>query len=99
MTTSNDIIGFVGIGAMGTPMATNLARAGYRLVVFDLDAARTEKLAQAHGAMVAMDLADLGAAADIVITMLPDGKAVRHCAVTTIRLKTASSNAPGKTRW
>lgn len=78
MTTSNDIIGFVGIGAMGTPMATNLARAGYRLVVFDLDAARTEKLAQAHGAMVAMDLADLGAAADIVITMLPDGKAVRH---------------------
>lgn len=78
MTTSNEIIGFVGIGAMGTPMATNLARAGYRLVVFDLDAARTEKLAQAHGAMVAMDLADLGAAADIVITMLPDGKAVRR---------------------
>jgi len=34
MTTSNDVIGFVGIGAMGTPMAGNLARAGYKVTVF-----------------------------------------------------------------
>jgi len=78
VTTHSSQIGFVGIGAMGTPMATNLVHAGYRLVAFDLDATRTEKLAQAHGAIVAMDLADLGAATDIVITMLPDGKAVRR---------------------
>jgi len=77
MTPSNDIIGFVGIGAMGTPMATNLARAGYRVVVFDLDTARAEKLAGEHGITMAMDLADLGAASTIIITMLPDGKAVR----------------------
>lgn len=77
MTTSNEVIGFVGIGAMGTPMAGNLARAGYRVVVFDLDTTRAEKLSGEHGITMAMDLADLGAASSIVITMLPDGKAVR----------------------
>ncbi len=77
MKTSNDVIGFAGIGAMGTPMAGNLARAGYKVVLFDLDAARTEKLAGEHGVTVAASLAELGAASDIIITMLPDGKAVR----------------------
>lgn len=77
MLSSNDVIGFVGIGAMGTPMAGNLARAGYKLVVYDLDATRAAALASAHGVAVAKSLAELGAAADIIITMLPDGKAVR----------------------
>lgn len=77
MTTSNDVIGFVGIGAMGTPMAGNLARAGYKVTVFDLDAARAEKLAREAGVTVAASLSELGAASDIIITMLPEGKAVR----------------------
>jgi 3-hydroxyisobutyrate dehydrogenase len=77
MKSGNDVIGFVGIGAMGTPMAGNLARAGYKLLVFDLDAARAAALATTHGATVAKNLAELGAAATIIITMLPDGKAVR----------------------
>ncbi len=77
MATSNDIIGFAGIGTMGTPMAANLARAGYKLVVFDLNAARTTALAGEHGVTVAKNPGELGAAANIIITMLPDGKAVR----------------------
>lgn len=77
MTISNDVIGFAGIGAMGTPMVGNLARAGYKLVVFDLDARRTAALAGTHGVNIAKNLAELGAAASIIITMLPDGKAVR----------------------
>jgi len=77
MTTSNDIIGFAGIGTMGTPMAGNLARAGYKLVAFDLDATRTAALADEHGVSVAKNPGELGAAANIIITMLPDGKAVR----------------------
>lgn len=77
MTTSNDVIGFVGIGAMGTPMAGNLARAGYKVTVFDLDAARADKLAREAGVTVATSLPELGAASDIIITMLPEGKAVR----------------------
>lgn len=77
MAPSNDIIGFVGIGAMGTPMAGKLARAGYKLLVFDLDPARTAALAGTPGVAVAKNPAELGAAANIIITMLPDGKAVR----------------------
>ena len=78
MDSSTDIIGFVGIGAMGTPMAGNLVRAGYKLVVFDLDVSRTTAFTREHPAVtVAKNLADLGAQANIVITMLPDGKAVR----------------------
>lgn len=77
MTSLNDVIGFVGIGAMGTPMAGNLARAGYKLVVYDLDARRTAAVAGTAGITVAKTLAELGATANIIITMLPDGKAVR----------------------
>lgn len=77
MTTSKDVIGFAGIGAMGTPMAGNLARAGYNIVAFDLDATRTAALKKEYGVSVASSLAELGATATIVITMLPDGKAVR----------------------
>ncbi len=77
MTTANETIGFVGIGAMGTPMAGNLARAGYKLVVFDLDVARTAALTKESGVTVAASLAELGAQSAIIITMLPDGKAVR----------------------
>ena len=77
MTAHAETIGFVGIGAMGTPMAGNLARAGYKLVVFDLDAKRTAALANETGVTVAASLAELGAKTNIIITMLPDGKAVR----------------------
>ena len=46
--------------------------------MFDLDAARTKAFVREHPvATVANNLADLGAQANIVITMLPDGKAVR----------------------
>jgi 3-hydroxyisobutyrate dehydrogenase len=78
MNLSSDIVGFAGIGAMGTPMAGNLVRAGYKLVVFDLDTSRTTAFTREHTAVsVANSLSELGAAAKIIITMLPDGKAVR----------------------
>jgi 3-hydroxyisobutyrate dehydrogenase len=77
MTSTNEVIGFAGIGTMGKPMAANLGRAGYRVVVFDLDVARTAALAKEHAVTVAKSPAELGAAADIIITMLPDGKTVR----------------------
>jgi 3-hydroxyisobutyrate dehydrogenase len=70
-------IGFVGIGAMGTPMAANLAQAGYKLVVYDVDAKRAEALAATREVEVARDLASVGRECNTVITMLPDGKIVR----------------------
>jgi len=77
MNGKTETIGFVGIGAMGTPMAANLARAGYKLVVFDLDTQRAAALAKESGVTVAASLTELGSQAGIIITMLPDGKAVR----------------------
>ena len=70
-------IGFIGIGAMGTPMAGNLARAGYKLVIYDADPKRAKALAATHEIEIAENLAALGAACGTVITMLPDGKIVR----------------------
>ncbi|MGE0425608.1 MAG: NAD(P)-dependent oxidoreductase [Reyranellaceae bacterium] len=45
-------VGFIGLGAMGGPMALNLAKAGFSLVVHDIDAAKTQPL-KAKGAEVA----------------------------------------------
>jgi 3-hydroxyisobutyrate dehydrogenase len=78
MSNAKETIGFVGIGAMGTPMAGHLARAGFPLVVYDLDADRTRDFAAAHPCRVAASLEEVGRASDIVITMLPDGNIVRR---------------------
>lgn len=77
MNTISGKIGFVGIGAMGTPMAGNLAKAGYQLVIYDAVPKRALALAAAHKVEIAENLAAIGAACEIVITMLPDGGIVR----------------------
>jgi 3-hydroxyisobutyrate dehydrogenase len=70
-------IGLVGLGNMGYPMARRLAEAGYALTVFDLASETVTQFCQETGATAADSLEALGVAADIVITMLPEGKAVR----------------------
>ena len=70
-------LGFVGLGNMGAPMAQRLARAGYRLILADSsEEALTRFLSDARGERAA-SLRALGAACRILITMLPDGNAVR----------------------
>ena len=70
-------IGFVGLGNMGYPMALCLVKAGYRLTVADLNTQVVEKFCQATGSKTAENLRSLGADSDVVITMLPEGNAVR----------------------
>ncbi len=77
MNLSANKIGFIGIGTMGTPMASNLAKGGYKLVVYDAKPENAQALASTHEVEVADSLNDLGAKAATVITMLPDGKIVR----------------------
>jgi 3-hydroxyisobutyrate dehydrogenase len=72
-------IGFIGIGNMGRPMAANLAKSGYAVVVYDLDGKRAQQAAKDIGAKAAATLAEIGKQADAVITMLPTGKEVRAC--------------------
>ena len=76
-------IGFVGLGVMGTPMASHLARAGHRLRLHDANAARAHELAQALGGSAsACDTpAALAEGCDIVITMLPNGQVVQQVAL------------------
>lgn len=74
---ANSKIGFVGIGAMGTPMSTNLAKAGYKIVAYDTDPKRTQALAATLEIEVAGSLEEVGAMCGTVITMLPDGKIAR----------------------
>jgi 4-hydroxybutyrate dehydrogenase/sulfolactaldehyde 3-reductase len=71
MTTRAERIGFIGLGNMGRPMASNLARKGFPLVVLDAVPARMEPLA-ALGARKAGSLAELVDASDVTVTMLPD---------------------------
>lgn len=70
-------IGFIGLGIMGRPMALNLLRAGHDLMVW---ARRRESMAPllAAGAQAGGDPAELGAWADLVISMVADAPDVRE---------------------
>ena len=69
MSESKLRVGFIGIGAMGTPMSHNIWRAGFPLTVYDRLPARTEELA-ARGVPVASSCADVARRSDVVITMI-----------------------------
>ena len=70
-------VAFIGIGNMGARMAGHLARAGHRLVLFDLCRDVAAATAGRIGVRCAASLADAGDGADMVICMLPEAKAVR----------------------
>ena len=63
-------IGFIGLGAMGLPMASNMQRKGFAVTVYDIDDAKMDKVA-ALGATKAASVADASRGQDIVITVLP----------------------------
>jgi 4-hydroxybutyrate dehydrogenase / sulfolactaldehyde 3-reductase len=65
-----DTIGFIGLGNMGRPMASNLCRKGFPLVVRDVNPVPVQQLEQL-GARRAVDDAAVAAESDIVFTMLP----------------------------
>jgi 2-hydroxymethylglutarate dehydrogenase len=69
------VIGFIGLGAMGAPMAQNLLKAGYPLVVYDMREKAMEDLTQA-GARKGSSIKDIAGQSSIVITMLPSSTEV-----------------------
>lgn len=64
------VIGFIGTGTMGKPMAMNLLKKGFKLIVFDINPKPLTELA-ASGAKVAASCQELASEADIIITMVP----------------------------
>jgi 2-hydroxy-3-oxopropionate reductase len=69
-------IGFIGLGIMGKPMSKNLLKAGYSLVVSDLNQAAVGELIEA-GATAAATPKEVAEQVDIVITMLPNSPHVK----------------------
>jgi 2-hydroxy-3-oxopropionate reductase len=70
-------IGFIGLGIMGKPMAKNLLRAGFPLVVLNLLRPPVDELV-ALGAVAGSSARDVAARSEIVITMLPDSPDVEN---------------------
>lgn len=65
-------IGFIGLGNMGLPMASNLVKAGYEVFGFDTSTQTLEKAKEA-GIITCASPADAVEEAETVITMLPNG--------------------------
>ena len=73
-------IGFIGLGIMGKPMAKNLVKAGYDLVVYDIVKEAVDELASA-GAEAAASVGEVAEKSDIIITMLPNSPHVKQVVV------------------
>lgn len=71
-----DRVGFVGLGLMGKPMALNLVKKGFPLTVHSRSQAPVDVLAAA-GAATAASPAEVAAASDVIVTMVPDSPDVR----------------------
>ncbi|HVN80295.1 MAG TPA: 2-hydroxy-3-oxopropionate reductase [Terriglobia bacterium] len=70
-------IGFIGLGIMGRPMAKNLLRAGYSLVVFDINPEPVKELV-ALGAVEAASPKQVAQQCKYLITMLPNSPEVKE---------------------
>ena len=64
-------IGFIGLGIMGKPMARNLLKAGYPLVVHNRSRVAVDELSK-EGAQPAASSKEVAARSEVLITMLPD---------------------------
>ncbi|KAK4556813.1 hypothetical protein LTR86_006384 [Recurvomyces mirabilis] len=74
------VVGYIGLGNAGYPLASTLSRAGYSLVVRDADDARTKNFATEHNNAIAAAADDVQAFkdVDVLVTMLPNGEIVRE---------------------
>ena len=63
-------IGFIGLGNMGEPMATNLVKAGFDVIGFDL-IEEAKKKAERNGIQIAEDVVSASENVDVLISMLP----------------------------
>ena len=69
-------VGFVGLGAMGWPMAKNLVNKGFAVRVFDVRSEVISKFVREIGGTAALSSQEVGKGVDVVITMLPSSALV-----------------------
>lgn len=70
-------IGFIGLGVMGKPMSLNLIKAGYSVMVFDINQKSVEELVLA-GAEQGTSPKNIGEQCEIIFTMLPNSPQVEE---------------------
>lgn len=68
-------IGFIGLGAMGNPMAKNFVKNGYNVLVYDVSENAVEALAK-EGAKRCDTVAELAESSEVIFASLPNGKIV-----------------------
>jgi len=73
----NKKIGFIGLGIMGRPMAKNLLKAGFSLVVYDLNKEAVADVVKA-GAASAHSSRDVAQSTEVIIIMVPDSPEVKE---------------------
>jgi 3-hydroxyisobutyrate dehydrogenase-like beta-hydroxyacid dehydrogenase len=73
---SNERVGFLGLGIMGSRMAANLARAGYPLTVWTHTPGKAAQWASEHSATAAQTPAEVAERSDVVVSMVVDGEQV-----------------------
>jgi len=71
-------VGFIGLGTMGGPMASNLAKAGKPPVVYDATATAMAALAKLPGVTLAKSAADVASQSAVLFTALPNDAIVRQ---------------------
>jgi L-threonate 2-dehydrogenase len=75
MNASKGVVGVIGLGIMGGAIARNLAGAGWRIVGYDIDAAKCKELAAA-GVEIARDAGAVASEAPTILTSLPKPSAL-----------------------
>ena len=74
---NDPLIGFIGVGNMGNPMAANLLKAGYKVSVFDRESHKAANLVSL-GATIAESILQLGQQSQVVICSLPGPAQVKE---------------------
>lgn len=73
----SDRVGFIGLGTMGGPMASNLAKGGKAPVVYDASATAAAAVATLPGVTVAKSPADVASQVGVLFTCLPNDAIVK----------------------
>ncbi|MDE2686349.1 MAG: NAD(P)-dependent oxidoreductase [Chloroflexota bacterium] len=73
-------VGFIGLGKLGTPMAGNIQRAGFPMVVFDVVEGATRPLLEG-GARLAASPGEVAAASDVILSSVPGPPEVEQVAL------------------
>jgi 3-hydroxyisobutyrate dehydrogenase len=80
----DELVGFLGLGNMGTPMAINLAKSGRTVLVYDPSTYAMSKLREQSGILTADSVQEVGLRAKTIVTMLPSCAIVNQAMATLL---------------